>query len=777
MSAANRRASPWRTTVFAFLLVILIVAGGSFHWWSKPLWQFAGVHSSNLQGLESLAQLVIWAGAVAVFLFGLLPYFRRREPDVAPPASTAQAFGTGGDAIAATGDVQTRGSRLQVDGEISGGVVVGRDLIVEQATPPIATSLHQLPAPPADFCGREKELDELKARVAGKGATISGLAGVAGMGGVGKTALALKAASELRDRYPDAQFYLDLKGTSPNPLTTADAMAHVIRAYHPDARLPESESALSGLYRSVLDGKRALLLMDNAANREQVQPLLPPEGCALLVTSRQHFVLPGLDHIDLDTLPPDDARELLLKIAPRIGGQADAIAQFCGYLPIALWLAARALAERPDLDPAEYAQRLSDAKQRLKVVDTSLELTASLTLSYDLLEAETQTLWRSLAVFPGTFDGLAAAAVWDRHPEQAQETLGRLLNYSMVEYDEATKRYRLHDLVRLFADSKLADDERSLAEQRHAAHYMIVLAAADELYLSGGEDVRRGLDLFDLESLNIHTGQRWAAERARTSKAARVLSNNYPNAGVYVLSLRLHARELIGWRDSALAAARALKHRQAECSHLGSLGVAHAALGEARRAIEYHEQSLAIAREVGDRRAEGNILGNLGNAHADLGETRRAIELHEQALTTSRDIGDRRGEGQDLDNLGTAYFVLGETRRAIEFSEQTLAIARKTGDRRAEAQDLGNLGNAYLLLGETRRGIEFHEQSLAIARGVGDRVGQGTALWNTSIALHALGQRDEAISHAEAALVIFQEIEDPNADTVRKTLAEWRGQG
>jgi Cdc6-like AAA superfamily ATPase len=168
-------------------------------------------------------------------------------------------------------------------------VTAGHDVTVvtgdvyQAAAPPSATALHQLPPPPGDFTGRTAELEELMQAIERGGVTISGLRG---MGGIGKTALALKLAAELRERYPDAQIYLDLKGTSEKPLTTAEAMAHVVRAYHPTAKLPDDEAELAGLYRSVLDGQRALLLMDNAANAAQVAPLAPPASCVLLVTSR-----------------------------------------------------------------------------------------------------------------------------------------------------------------------------------------------------------------------------------------------------------------------------------------------------------------------------------------------------------------------------------------------------------------------------------------------------------------------------------------------------------
>src|ERR1044072_5271637 len=177
------------------------------------------------------------------------------------------------------------------------------------------TRLHEAPRPPADFTGREDELKELLSGIEAGGVTISGLQG---MGGIGKTALALKLVELLKPRYPDAQFYLDLKGASTQPLSVSEELAHVVRAYHPTAKLPDNESELRGLYLSVLDGQRALLLMDNAANPAQVEPLIPPAGCLLLVTSRQLFTVPGLAAKNLDTLSVADAHDLLLTIAPRI---------------------------------------------------------------------------------------------------------------------------------------------------------------------------------------------------------------------------------------------------------------------------------------------------------------------------------------------------------------------------------------------------------------------------------------------------------------------------
>jgi tetratricopeptide (TPR) repeat protein len=644
------------------------------------------------------------------------------------------------------------------------------------------------------------------------GVTISGLQG---LGGVGKTALALKLAEQLKPDYPDAQFYLDLKGVT-QPLSPRDAMAYVIRAYHPTAQLPEKEQELAAIYRSVLEGKRALLLMDNARDAQQAAPLIPPSGCLLLVTSRKHFTLPGLFEKNLDKLPPADARDLLLRIAPRLKKekteQVDELARLCGYLPLALRAVASALQGKKNIDPTDYAKRLADARQRLKLTETD----AALQSSYDLLSADRQQKFRFLSVFPDTFDLAAAAAVWELPLENAQDAVSELLTYSLVEFDEITKRYSLHDLVRLFAGQLLNADERYSAQKRHAGHYLEVMRGADALYKKGGESVTQGLALFDLEVTNIRVGHDWVVAHQQDDNSTAEWCWRYPHAGVFCLGLRQHPGERIRWLEPALAAARRLKRRDWEGVALGNLGIACGKLGEYRRAIEYHEQDLRIAREIGDHQGEGNALGNLGLAYDSLGEYRRAIEYQEQRLKIAREIGDRQGEGQTLGNLGLAYFSLTEYRRAIEYHEQDLRIAREIGDRlgegnalgnlglayeslgeyhraieyheqaliidkvlgdhRGEGQDLGNLGNASYSLGEYRRAIEYHDQSLQIARVIGDRPGEANALFNSALALAQLGDRPAAIARAEAALKIYEAIEAPGASNARAAIAKWRSE-
>ncbi|MFA6373823.1 MAG: tetratricopeptide repeat protein, partial [Methanothrix sp.] len=634
---------------------------------------------------------------------------------------------------------------------------------------PAAPSVHviprQIPPPPRDFKGREEEIADILSNFE-KGATITGLRG---MGGVGKTALALVLTDKIKSQFSDGQIFVDMRGTSNNPelppLTPAEAMAQVIRAYNPVDRLPENSNELRGLYLSILAGKCALLLLDNAANGEQVDPLLPPEGCAVLITSRIKFALPGLAEKDLDILPSDKACELLLEIAPRIGNWADELAKVCGCLPLALRNAASALAEKRDLSVPEYQRRLKDKMERLKLVE------GSFSLSYDLLTPGRKKQWRRLSVFPEDFDRNAATAVLKMAPGPSAEALSDLVQWSLVDFaatpDSEDGRYRLHDLARLFAESCLEGDEIADAQQKHAKYYSKVLSQAENLYKNGGTNLLAGLKLFDREWTNIKVGQAWVKNIIPISsklnksdvKSILQLASSYADDGGNVLDLRLHPLDKISLLETGLKAAKMMPNRSAESAHLGNLGRAYADLGETRKAIGYLERAQKIISKIGDRRGEEVCLGNLGSRYADLGETRKAIEYLERAQAIAREIGDRRDEGIHQCNLGNRYADLGEMRKAIEYYEQALAISREIGDRRYDGANLGNLGLAYAALGETYKAIDYYEQALAIAREIGDKRNEGEFLCNLGKAYLDLNETSKALEYCTQSLDIVRKIE------------------
>lgn len=604
--------------------------------------------------------------------------------------------------------------------------------MISEATLPVRTRLHQLSEPPQDFIGRVLEL-EAHAHVLEQG--HAHLTGWWGTSGAGKTALALKLAKQLTPRYPDAQIYIDLKGHTLQPLSAVEVLAHVIRAYHPIANLPDNRNELLEVYRSLLNGKRVMIVLDNAASTIQVEPLIPPGTCAMIVASRRPLNLATLPQTHLSALTSDDARTLLLKYVPHVDTHVDAIVERCGRLPLALQLAGGALSDPHEIDPAEYLHRLSEMHEQREHRNP---LDATLRLGIELIEPDTQECWRALAIFPDTFDVDAAAAAWECDQHQAQHQLDTLLAHNLIETstsaiaDAAHQRYRLHDATRAFADEQLPAVDRVVARRRHAVYYQSITQEIEQR-LKSGEALQSGLDLFDVEWDNIRSGQAWAAERASEEEQAAQLCSAYAGVGVYVLSMRQHPRELIRWLDVAVAAAKRLNDKPTEVMHLSNLGNAYWSLGKPRRAIGYYEQALELSHTLNDRRSEAAVLGSLGNAYWDLGQSRRAIELYEQWLNIAREIGDRRAEGAALGNLGVAYKNLGAPRRAIEYYEQDLAIAREAKDRRSE----------------------------------------GYTLYNMSLAYKELGERSQALLHIENAMHIFEQIGDPNLDLLRTQWNEW----
>ena len=626
---------------------------------------------------------------------------------------------------------------------------------------PLLDLLHQLPAPLADFTGREGDLTAMVAAVDGDSVHGVTICGFWGMAGVGKTTLALVVAERLSPRYPDAQLFLDLCGTDPEPLSSAAAMARVVQAFQPSVRPPDDPVMLAAAYRSALHGKRALLLVDNAASAAQVQPLLPPPTCLFVVTSRQRFALPGQRALDLDALTIEEAREFLGRLMVGIDdATADRIATLCGRLPLALRLAGGALSQRPDLTPAEYAGRLQEAPARLQLSDGTVSVEGSIEVSWRLLAREERTLLAQLSVFPGDFDLRAAGSVWGLGEEAADSAVGRLLGTNVVEWDTSRGRYRLHDFIRDFAATRLDAGAATEASRRHATHYASVLRGANKLYMAGGDGVLQGLAIFERERWNVDTGHSWALSHAKGDQVAARLCSDYPDAGAYILHFRFHTRDRVSWLVAGLGAARSLGDRAAEESHVGNLALAYAAFGEFRRSIEFYEQSLQIVRELGERQGEGATLGNLGLAWAELGEFRRAIECYEKRLQIARELGARRGEGNALGCMGLAFLHLGKLRQAIELTEQSLAIMQELGDRRGEAIALGNLGLTHEALGERPRAVEFYERNLAIMQELGDRRGEGKALGSLGLAFLHLGKPQQAIQLIEQALAIMKEFGD-----------------
>jgi tetratricopeptide (TPR) repeat protein len=642
---------------------------------------------------------------------------------------------------------------------------------------------HQLRAPAADFTGRGLEVKQLTQILfrAAAGESPAAVIGLFGMGGVGKTELANVVAHRVGTDFPGGQLLVELHGTGNQPLSPSQAMRSVVQAFDSVARLPDDPDELERIYRATLAGKRVLILADDALNASQVRPLMPPEGCALLITSRQRFLLPGMVALEVGLLPQDEAVIMTQAICPRIGGAASCLASLCGYLPLALRISASLLASDDSLGVAPYLELLADENKKLVALrdpdDPERNVESSLWLSYDALGSTLQSVLSQASVFSAGFDLDAARAVIAAEG-QVEALLSTLRRRSLLEWDCTIGRYSLHDLVRVFAAARLR--EADAVRLRHARHYLQVAENADDLYLQGGEAAKCGLSLFDLEWKNIQAGQSWAASVGADSSTAEVCSE-YPNAVQYCLRLRRQADERIRWLKAALQAARKLGKPEFEGTHLGNLGSTYMEQGDDQRAVMCYQQALAVLRRTPDRLGESRVLANLGNAYAITGQQLLAIECYTQAWRISRDLATpehsetqrtnaRRSEGGILIGLGSAYEELGDFRRALEFYEQALAAARELHDLRMEGAVLLSLGNNCLDLGEPQQAARYYEQAATLARQCEDTRLEGKALWNASLALERLGQRALMIANACEALRLLEQAQDPLAAAIREHL-------
>jgi tetratricopeptide (TPR) repeat protein len=637
------------------------------------------------------------------------------------------------------------------------------------AAPAAPSARHQLRTPVGDFVGRSAELATLAdalqmARAAGGTAAI---AGALGMGGIGKTELAYAAAHRGRSSFPDAQIVLALGGASAAPISPEQALQMVIRAFAPEARLPDSLPELEALYRTQLHAKRVLILADDARDAAQVRPLLPPGGSALLVTSRVRFTLPGMTALDLDQLAPAEAQTLLRQICARLtDAEAADLARACVHLPLALRVSASTLQNNPAISMEHYIRQLADARQRLIILrdpdDPQLDVETSLALSYAQLDPLEQAVFRQLGVLVADFTTALAQEVIDvSHDRDITASLHTLLRRNLVLYDPERARWRLHDLLRGLAWRQLEEaGEMEATLWRYARGAAQMASHIQDQFLEGGDRTLLALARFDAERPHIDSARSWAERHAGTPEGDQLFID-VVRAIRFLLELRYDPRhEILPMWESARSAARRLGNRIEESRALNNLGVAHMIMGEPLTAMTFYKQGLDLARELGDRRGEGYALCNLGNVCTTLGETTEAIGYYEQDLAIAREIGDRRGEITSLGNLGSAYKMQGEIGKTVSYYERALAIARELGDHVGECRSLSILSNTYTDLGNQRKAVATSEEALSIARAIGHRQEEGYALSYLARARALQGDRAEADPAFAQTMTLLQEVGD-----------------
>ncbi|HEU4423002.1 MAG TPA: BTAD domain-containing putative transcriptional regulator [Pilimelia sp.] len=679
----------------------------------------------------------------------------------------------------------------------------------------------QLLADLADFSGRDAEISMLGGWLdAGVRGPTPVVVVVTGPAGVGKTALALHAAHLHQTLFPDGQLHVDLQGSGPRPLRADDVLARfLVDLGVAPARVPALADRRAAMFRTLLNGRRMLILLDDAADPAQAQPLLPGSGgCAVLVTGRSRLPhVAGARCLKLDPLPAGDALTLLARIvgAERIGAEpaaAGAVVAACGGLPLAVRIAGVRLASRPEWTVHALADRLRRQDRRITELRAGgLAVRGSFEASYAALSAggppTPPTLAARVFRLLGLLDGAEttaplAAALAGCPVADAEHALEQLVDVHLVEAREAG-RYRFLPLLRLFARELAAEHEpvaaRDAALRRAAGHYLTGVRRADRLLRPARMIPADGYGEAPTAPGFASTGEALAwLERERVAivgvglQAAATAGVDPMLTATLVTDLRafMHRRghwdELGRLASAALAAARRDGHDHAAALALLELG-AVAYLRRRLTVAEAHlRHSLALFRRLasggalGAARAFGGAIGlsralnNLSLVCAEQGDLDEAAALVEEDLALLRGLGDRFGESVALDNLALVDVRRGLYADAVDHCVHSVELNRDAGappsrSRRparvtppapTSCTALNLLGLAHAGLGRPGRAAWCHRRSSQLARRGGNRYWQAQALSDLATAYRTAGRPRRAVASGRQAVLIYRRLGD-----------------
>ncbi|MFI6030770.1 tetratricopeptide repeat protein [Amycolatopsis magusensis] len=663
----------------------------------------------------------------------------------------------------------------------------------------------QLPGAPALFVGREKYLADLDHALtpvdvpdAGAAVVISALGGA---GGIGKTWLALHWAHRHADRFPDAQLFVDLRGFSPagDPVDPAVAVRGFLDALGVDpGRLPTDLDAQAALYRSLVAGRRMLIVLDNAATAEQVVPLLPgTPTCTVLVTSRRKLGSLidryGARHLTLDILDCDEARALLTARLPadRAAAEPDAVDELvalCGAYPLALAITARTAATRPAIPLTEIAAELRALG--LEALDHDTDPAASLptVLSWSLrhLTEQQRTVFALLGIAPGPDTTPAAVAALTGLPDgPARRALAALEDTSLLERRPGG-RYAMHDLVRAYAATTahdLPDDVRETALTRVVDFHLHTAHAADQLL-----DPHRPLVRPDPSAPGIRpdplpdatTALAWLqAEHATllaTQRSAVALGRHdvvwhLAWALDTFLLRRGHRRDALSMWQAALDAAAHLPDPATRSRAHRILGHACARLGLHEQATEHLDRALDLAVRHRDPAEQGHTHRALAVAWELRGDDRRALEHARQTLDLYRALDQPVREAEALNLVGWLAARLGEYDAARDLCHAALTLYRQHHDPDGEAATLDSLGFIAHRTGDHHQALDHYRQALTLFRTVGYTYEVANTLDNVGHPHAALGHHEQARAVWREALQLYRDQgRDTDADRVQRQL-------
>jgi tetratricopeptide (TPR) repeat protein/transcriptional regulator with XRE-family HTH domain len=646
----------------------------------------------------------------------------------------------------------------------------------------------ELPAAVGHFTGREAELTALTRLLDQDDERRDGtvvISAIGGTAGVGKTALAIRWAHQVAERFSHGQLYVNLRGYDPHqPVSAEDALAGFLRALGvPGPDIPDRVEDRARLYRSRLAGRRVLVLLDNARDGEQVRPLLPGDpGCVAVVTSRDALgglvATDGARRLDLDVLPLADAVALLRSL---IGPRADddpeataALARLCARLPLALRIGAELAATRGTAPLAELVAEL--AANRLDCLDAGedcADVRAVFSWSYRRLPDYVAGAFALFGLHPGAdLDAHAAAALTGTSTAQARRILGQLHRVSLLEAS-GPGRYGMHDLLRAYAREQAAasdiDGWSQLALTRLFDYYLAAAAAAmDILYpaeahqrprttptaaavpdMPGQADARAWLDRerSNLVAVVVH-----CAAQGRPQHAAGLAATLFR-----YLMTGSHLPEAHTIYGHALHAASRSGDLAAEADALNGLGGIGMMKGQFRDAAGSYHAALERYRQCRNRAGQARVLHNLGTTEQELQNHRSAAGYFGQAIAACEDAGDSLGAARGLADLAAAETELGSFEQAAEHLQRALAVFREADDQVYEAEALVRIGELNLRCGQLTQAAAFFEQALTIWRRIDHRTGVGAQLLNLGEVSLRQGEYRQAISHLRQALALLRE--------------------
>ncbi|MFJ5261339.1 ATP-binding protein [Streptomyces sp. NPDC088387] len=663
------------------------------------------------------------------------------------------------------------------------------------------SALCELPGEVGDFTGRAAELgwiDDLVHTEHSPGVAVVGL--ITGSAGLGKTTFAVRSAHALRSSFPDGVFFLDLFGMSQRPLPADDALGILLGALGvADQHIPADTAGRSSLYRSLLRDKRILVVLDNAASEEQVRPLLPGGGQGrALVTSRR--LLAGLEGVRRLVLGPLQLREATELLSGIVGERSAAdgesalaeLVRLSGGLPLALRIIGNRLVSRPGWGAADLAARLSDEGRRLDQLKAGdLKIANAFEVSYEQLGESAQQVFRRLAPLPGPdFDAALAAVAGGTAIEDAWDALDELVDLGLLQ-DGTTGRYRFHDLVRLFAQHRLqqeesAPDRDALTERTTSWLLRMATTAGRWFEPAYGRPEGPDADFTGLSSLeeadrwlrvNVHNwlgALRLAAAHGRHAAVLDCAESMHWFSDRWIHAP--HWQEVFTLGAEAAAALGDLTQHATQLNYLS--WVYAIPLNDPQTALRHAAEALDLATRSGATAQIAWAHQSAGIAQRKLGRLDEAAVSAARAAELFRPLGDMDSYTSCVTNVAHCLCDDGHYEEALKHYREVLDLVsdEKSGMTAsiavlARPHILAYYGNCLKLLGRRTEAITALTEAIALMEGFNSNFRHAQALESLAALLAGEGRTDEARRTYTRAAAVFEEIGDAEAHTRCRELA------